>query len=85
MKCTACNAPVDRTEDGRIRFDSSQYHMDAVKKLSEISALRGYIEDLEAVIKAAREVNAIFLGSEDISLLSEALANLDAIGTQKCE
>ena len=33
-----------------MRFDSSRYHMDAVKKLSEIGALRGHIEDLETAL-----------------------------------
>jgi len=55
VKCKHCKAPVGHTEDGRIRFDSSQYHMDAVKKLSQISALNAYIKDLEEVVNAARE------------------------------
>lgn len=46
-KCEACRAPVVREGD-RVQFDSSQYHMDAVKKLSEISCLRGVVEDLTA-------------------------------------
>ena len=45
MKCKYCKAPVDYTENGIIRFDSSQYHIDAVKRLSEISCLRGEIKD----------------------------------------
>ena len=46
-KCPTCRAPVV-TEGDRHQFDSSRYHMDAVKKLSEISALKGYIEELES-------------------------------------
>jgi len=48
-RCETCRAPVVR-EGGRVRFDSSRYHMDAVKKLSEISALRGVVEELTAEV-----------------------------------
>lgn len=51
LKCDKCNAPIGLTEDGRISFDSSQYHMDAAKKLSEISALKGHIFRLEDAMK----------------------------------
>ena len=40
-RCEKCGAPTGQTEDGRTRFDSSQYHMAAAKKLSEISAIKG--------------------------------------------
>jgi len=50
-KCEHCNAPVDKTEDGRIRFDSSQYHMATAKHLSEISMWKGYATDLEAAMQ----------------------------------
>ena len=50
MKCENCNAPVDFNQSGQVRFDSSQYHMDAVKKLSRISALKGaWLEAIEAI------------------------------------
>ena len=64
MKCTVCNAPVDYNQKGHLKFDSSQYHMDAVKKLSEIGALKGYIEDLEDVIDAVRAMELPYLGYE---------------------
>ena len=54
-KCPKCRAPVLHEGD-KYQFDSSRYHMDAVKKLSEISAMKGYIEDLEAVVEAAKDV-----------------------------
>jgi hypothetical protein len=50
MKCEHCLAPVDFNEHGEKRFDSSRYYMDAVKKLSEISALRGQVEQLSAEV-----------------------------------
>lgn len=51
-KCQYCRAPVGRTDGGKIRFDSSRYHMDAVKKLSEISALKAYVDDLQKQLEA---------------------------------
>lgn len=49
-KCPKCRAPIDYTETGEMRFDSSRYHMDAVKRLSEISAMNGYIDELETAL-----------------------------------
>ena len=51
MKCTACNAPVDYNRKDQLKFDSSQYHMDAVKKLSEISMWKGEVERLREALE----------------------------------
>lgn len=50
-KCPECRAPVGFTEGGEMRFDSSQYHMAAAKKLSQISMWKGYAEDLESAMQ----------------------------------
>ncbi len=50
-KCEQCGAPTGQTEDGRTRFDSSQYHMDAAKKLSQISLWKGYALNLESAMQ----------------------------------
>lgn len=44
-RCEKCRAPVIREGD-RVQFNSSPYHMDAAKKLAQMSALKGQIEDL---------------------------------------
>ena len=79
-KCPTCRAPAIH-EGERYQFDSSQYHMAAVKKLSEISALNGYIEDLEKVVEAAKETDKsmpVFWPAG--KKLREALANLKGEG-----
>ena len=50
-KCEECGAPTGQTENGWTRFDSSEYHMAAVKKLSEISMWKGYAQDLESAMQ----------------------------------
>ena len=50
-KCPTCRAPAIHEGD-RYQFDSSGYHMDAAKKLSEISALRGIEEDARKLSNA---------------------------------
>ncbi len=64
-KCPTCKAPVWREGD-RTQFDSSRYHMDAVKKLSEISALRGAVESPAAEVAmkdAVIEAATVLLGA----------------------
>ena len=57
-KCEQCGAPTGQTEDGRTRFDSSQYHMAAAKKLSEISLLRGgWLDAIKAIDWMEREIS----------------------------
>jgi len=49
-RCEHCGAPTGQTEDGRTRFDSSQYHMDAAKKLSTISLVKGgWLDAIKAI------------------------------------
>ena len=50
-KCPECHAPIGFTDKGTVRFDSSQFHMDAVKKLSQISMWKGYAQDLESAMQ----------------------------------
>ena len=60
MKCPMCSAPIDYLESGAIRFDSSRYHTDAVKKLSEISCLKGQVVELvEGIVKTNRMLDKI--------------------------
>lgn len=75
-RCENCRAPVVREGD-RVQFDSSQYHMDAVKKLSEISALNGYVDELQQ----QQDEIIVALGSAGISR-SEIV---DAVKRQSAE
>lgn len=83
-KCSACRAPVGYTADGDMRFDSSRYHMDAVKKLSEISAWKGEAERLRKALEAVLDryvslVNCGDCGSWDPEKESEVIAARGAL------
>jgi len=79
-KCPTCRAPVV-TEGERHQFDSSRYHMDAVKKLSEISALRGYVDELQQ----QQDEIIVALGSKGIlpSEIVSEIKRLSAEGARK--
>lgn len=72
-KCPTCRAPVTHEND-KYQFDSSRYHMDAVKKLSEISALRGEVEEYQQ----HEDEIIIALGSQGI-LPSEIVAEVKCL------
>lgn len=75
-KCPTCRAPVV-TDSERHQFDSSRYHMDAVKKLSEISALRGYVDELQQ----QHDEIIVALGSKGI-LPSEIVSEIKRLSAE---
>ena len=80
-KCPKCRAPVLHEGD-RYQFDSSRFHMDAVKKLSEISSLMGEVESLTAEAAAEREVrnsvsNHSIRQDQEIESLSTEVTRMD--------